>query len=271
MNDSTQRHDAQWQRERDFFDKRAAEASDYDDAIVLERYKRYAGRGLYSKEYALRLAGSLTGKSVLDIGCGMGETSILLAGLGARVTGVDISEGSIDVAKSRARSARVAGSVKFEAIPFEIATDNGEKFDAVWCDAFFHHVIPQLGEVVEKIGGLMKPGALLVLSEPVRFSQFLVRIRRLIPPAPEATPDERPLTREELDQICKPFMVVGIKYTGPLSRVADVWFLNGRAYEAISTSRRALVDSLQRIDSLMMKFPLLSRFAMTAVVVCRRP
>ena len=55
----------------------------------------------------LELMGDVKGKTVLDAGCGFGYYSILLAKSGAIVTGIDISENMIDLAKNNAREASV--------------------------------------------------------------------------------------------------------------------------------------------------------------------
>ena len=49
-----------------------------------------------------------SGERILDIGCGCGDTSLALAKLGARVTGVDISQPMLARAKQRASDARLA-------------------------------------------------------------------------------------------------------------------------------------------------------------------
>src|SRR3954466_2818036 len=57
-------------------------------------------------EQLLRGAGVATGLHVLDIGCGVGELSMLaarLVGRRGRVTGIDIDEGALALAAARAR------------------------------------------------------------------------------------------------------------------------------------------------------------------------
>ncbi len=55
----------------------------------------------------------LAGKRVLDLGCGSGEVSIVAARLGARVAGVDIVEGMVQVARREAAAAGVAEQTEF--------------------------------------------------------------------------------------------------------------------------------------------------------------
>ena len=55
----------------------------------------------------LSLIGDVQGKKVLDAGCGYGYYSVLMAERGARVTGIDISERMIELAKQNARMASI--------------------------------------------------------------------------------------------------------------------------------------------------------------------
>src|SRR5207245_1662924 len=55
----------------------------------------------YPLEYAYALLGDVSGKRVLDFGCGSGEKALLLARRGARVAGIDISTSLLAVAVRR--------------------------------------------------------------------------------------------------------------------------------------------------------------------------
>src|SRR3954449_7445227 len=50
---------------------------------------------------AVRRAGDLAGKRVLDLGCGSGDLTLPLVQAGARVTAVDLSAGMLAVARRR--------------------------------------------------------------------------------------------------------------------------------------------------------------------------
>src|SRR4051794_25816295 len=64
-------------------------------------------------------AGQLAGKRVLDLGCGSGDLTVLLAMAGARVTGVDLSPGMVDVARRRVEHFVPEASAEFAAAPAE--------------------------------------------------------------------------------------------------------------------------------------------------------
>src|SRR4029079_7280719 len=92
-----------WQSEASYFDRVAAREPEITPIRprTIARY-RDPWRSWLIPEYRLQLAGHLAGKRVLDVGCGEGRSSVLLAKLGARVTGIDISPGAIEAARSRA-------------------------------------------------------------------------------------------------------------------------------------------------------------------------
>ena len=56
----------------------------------------------------------LNGQTVLDLGCGSGQVSLLAASMGARVHGIDISPRMLGVARDAADHAGVPGAVRFE-------------------------------------------------------------------------------------------------------------------------------------------------------------
>jgi 2-polyprenyl-3-methyl-5-hydroxy-6-metoxy-1,4-benzoquinol methylase len=55
----------------------------------------------------------VAGKTVLDLGCGSGEVSIVAARLGARVIGLDIVDDMVAIARREAASAGVADRTEF--------------------------------------------------------------------------------------------------------------------------------------------------------------
>src|SRR6202041_3338180 len=106
------------------------------------------------------------------------EQAILLATLGAEVTGIDISPKSVELARERARLAGVSGGAPFGGAPLTQA-EPGTGYDVIWGDGILHHVIADLDRVMDRIVEWGRPGARVLFTEPVNLSRTLHRIRCL--------------------------------------------------------------------------------------------
>lgn len=81
------------------------------------------------------LLGDVSGRSVLDVGCGTGRHSVRLATRGAHVTGVDFSPTMLAKARAKASSATFMQSDLAEPLPFANAS-----FDRVLCGLVLDHI-----------------------------------------------------------------------------------------------------------------------------------
>jgi 2-polyprenyl-6-hydroxyphenyl methylase/3-demethylubiquinone-9 3-methyltransferase len=149
--------------------------------------------------------GALTGRLVLDAGCGGGLVARGLAAAGATVFGLDQSPSSLGVA--RRATAGVPGAFhpaagKLERLPFA-----GDAFDAVVAADVLEHV-PDLPAVVRELARVLAPGGSLVFDTINRtvWAWFTTlfgaeRVLRLMPPH---THDWRLLIRPgELDVLLR--------------------------------------------------------------------
>lgn len=107
------------------------------------------------------------GNQVLDVGCGIGGPSRLAAGMGARVTGIDLTPEFVAAATELSAQSGVAERVSFvttagESLPFE-----PDVFDA----AMMVHVgmnIPDKQAVFAEVHRVLAPGSLFGIYEQMR-------------------------------------------------------------------------------------------------------
>lgn len=106
------------------------------------------------------------GTRVLDVGCGVGRWSSLLAARGAHVTGIDLSPTMIAEAKRRAAAGGVAEHCRFEVQDLA-HLDAGEKFDLLLGVTVLQHILdPEaLRAAVERMAEHLAPGGRMVLLE----------------------------------------------------------------------------------------------------------
>ncbi len=104
----------------------------------------------------------LAGKKVLDIGCGGGILAESMAIRGAHVTGIDLSERALAVA--RLHLLESGQRVDYRSISAEaMALESPGGFDAVTCLEMLEHV-PDPASVVRACAALVKPGGQVFLS-----------------------------------------------------------------------------------------------------------
>lgn len=104
----------------------------------------------------------LAGRHVLDVGCGGGLLAEGMARRGARVTGIDLAPGALEVARLHALESGVA--VDYRQIAAESLADvEPASFDLVTCLEMLEHV-PDPPAVVAALARLVRPGGDVVCS-----------------------------------------------------------------------------------------------------------
>ncbi|WP_294946740.1 bifunctional 2-polyprenyl-6-hydroxyphenol methylase/3-demethylubiquinol 3-O-methyltransferase UbiG [Sulfurivirga sp.] len=104
----------------------------------------------------------LEGMRLCDIGCGGGLVSEALARKGAQVTGIDLAEEALTVARLHALESGL--TIDYRPISAEaLAEEMAGQFDGVTCLDMLEHV-PEPAEVVRAAAHLLKPGGVAVFS-----------------------------------------------------------------------------------------------------------
>jgi ubiquinone/menaquinone biosynthesis C-methylase UbiE len=117
-------------------------------------------------EHLLRDAGIVPGMRVLDIGCGMGDVTMLAAGLVGRagdVISIDMDQASVETARRRASAAGLDNATFHRA---EISAFADPKpFDAT-VGRLVLEFLPETTAIISRLCGLLKPGGIIALQEP---------------------------------------------------------------------------------------------------------
>jgi ubiquinone/menaquinone biosynthesis C-methylase UbiE len=209
---------------------------------IIERYKNPSADTPFSLEYAYHLLGDVSGKTVLDYGCGMGENSVLIASHGGNSIGVDISPDLIELAEKRINQHGFESKAKFQVgSAHELPIEN-ESVDVVFGMAILHHLDLDLAS--KEVFRVLKKGGKAIFLEPVRNSKLIWFIRNLIPyQQPDVSPFERPLTDKELTNFAKDFSFYK-------SRAFNLPFVN--LIEVLGLSDK-LLHSATKFDSKLLK------------------
>lgn len=102
---------------------------------------------------------ALRGKTVLDLGCGIGAQAAELVARGARVLGFDGNEELLGVARSRALA-----SAEFERCDLRALPDVGLEADGLWC-SFAAAYFTDLPAVLASWTRHLRPGGWVALTE----------------------------------------------------------------------------------------------------------
>jgi 2-polyprenyl-6-hydroxyphenyl methylase / 3-demethylubiquinone-9 3-methyltransferase len=168
----------------------------------------------------------LLGKSVLDVGCGGGILSESMAGLGAQVTGIDLSEKALQVAKLHLLESGQKVAYRKVAVE-QLAAEQPASFDVVTCLEMLEHV-PDPASVIKACATLVKPGGQVFFStlnrNPKSYLFAIIGAEYVLNMLPKGTHDyAKFLKPSELAQACRAANlnvvdVVGMSYN-PFSKV----------------------------------------------------
>ena len=168
----------------------------------------------------------LAGKTVLDVGCGGGILAEGMASLGARVTGIDLSEKALSVA--RLHLFESGHSVDYRLISAEaFAEESPGHFDVVTCMEMLEHV-PDPASTIAACARLVKPGGHVFFStinrNPKAYALAIIGAEYVLNMLPRGTHEyEKFIKPSELSRYCRNAGLDTEELTGmsynPLTRV----------------------------------------------------
>jgi len=138
----------------------------------------YERRKLYLAIMRILLAEREAELSVLDYGCGTGDWGLMLAGEGARVAALDLSEAAIQVVLRRAAASGVADRVRgFARDASDLSCFRDAEFDLIYASAAVHNTLKYPNALAELMR-VLRPGGKLVLAETYGNNRLLNAARR---------------------------------------------------------------------------------------------
>jgi ubiquinone/menaquinone biosynthesis C-methylase UbiE len=151
MNDKKRLQDSQqyWDNMASSFDDEPDHG--LHDPVILETWSQFLSASL-----------PITPITALDMGCGTGSLSVVLAGLGHTVTGIDVSPAMISLARMKAEA--LGYPIEFHVMDAASPQLPSEQFDALICRHLLW-TLPEPKEVLKRWAGLLKPKGRLILIE----------------------------------------------------------------------------------------------------------
>ena len=139
----------------------------------------------------------VAGRKVLDVGCGGGILSEALAQRGAEVTGIDMGEAPLGVARLHAQESGL--TIDYRQITAEaLAEQDAGQYDIVTCLEMLEHV-PDPASVIRACATLVKPGGHVYFStinrNPKAYVFAIVGAEYLLKLLPKGTHDYRKFIR----------------------------------------------------------------------------
>jgi len=195
--------------------------------------------------------GDLYGKRALELGCGTGKMSALLARAGAQVTSFDLSAMSVHVARTRAEVNGLADAVRLVVAAGERLPFANNSFDVVFGRAILHHLDVNLG-AGEPLR-VLKPGGKAVFVEPLGMNPVLSFVRDHIPyPNKNPVGDDQPLHYKQVEQWGRGYSYFSyqeVQLLGMLERAFPYRF-------------KVRLWPLHRLDQILLeRFPALRRYS----------
>lgn len=145
---------------------------DFDRIASLTAHEAEA-HALYSS-YLLRHV-PVDCNSVLEVGCGFGAFTRLVAGRSCRVTAVDLSSQMIEVARERSAD---YSNLEFMLGDFLQLPFSADSYDCLVTIATLHHL--PVGEALRKMKSVLRPGGMLILHDLLSDKSFVDKVLNIV-------------------------------------------------------------------------------------------
>jgi magnesium-protoporphyrin O-methyltransferase len=186
---------------QDYFDRTANDAwakLTSDAPVSGIRATVRAGRDQMRSNLIARLPESLSGKRILDAGCGTGALALELANKGASVVAIDLSPNLIELAKERIAPAD-RQNIDFRS--GDMLDDGLGEFDyVVGMDSMIHYCADDMLVVLEKLAPRVSHKIVFTFAPSTLPLEIMIRVGRLFPRKDRA-PFIEPISQTKLSKL----------------------------------------------------------------------
>lgn len=227
--------------------------------------------------FILEQMGDLHGKRLLDVGAGLGETSVYFALQGAHVTAVDVSPGMVDMARRLAAHHGV--ELDYVVCAGEKLEVPSESFEFVYAGNIIHHVADR-DAFFAQVARVLKSGGQFFSTDPIAYNPAINVYRRMA--TETRTEDEQPLTFADIararrfltDVGHREFWIAGLAIFFKYFLWDSVHPNDDRYWKRILREKDAELwwwRPLHALDSLLTRLPLVRWLSWNTVLWGRKP
>lgn len=252
-------------KEAEFHDRREqlrhSDSDEYDRITKNNRFYTIirSSRSFMEDWLAERCQG---GAEALDYCCGLGQTSLIMAERGARVTGIDISAQSVETSRARLAEHGFAEQSRFQVGDAENTCFPDSSFDLIVCNGVLHHL--DVNKAYPELARVLKPGGAVFCVEALAHNPLFQLYRRMTPHMRTAWETDHILSRGAIRQAGRYFDQVSPNFFH-LAGLAAVPLRNKPA--AFDVALR----SLDAFDRIILKVPGLRWWAWQCLFVLTKP
>ena len=264
--------DSIFEKERQFHDQWAS-TIDVEGIKVRDYFESCTAP---ENRFILKQLGDVSGKRLLDLGCGAGENSVYFAKCGAECVASDYSPGMVEVALKLAdKNGVIVQGHTGNAMELDFPDAS---FDIVYASNLLHH-LPNPKLAIREMHRVLKPGGKACFWDPLKHNPVINVYRRIAKDV--RTEDEAPLDINIVKFVESQFSQTSYDTFW----IASLWiFLSfyliekanpnkERYWKKIIIEHERLAPTylqLEKIDRLLKKLPLMKRMAWNLAVVATK-
>ncbi|MFY9225170.1 MAG: class I SAM-dependent methyltransferase [Blastocatellia bacterium] len=256
------------QKEAAFHDEWAS-STDLSEVAVRAAFEAITAP---ENRFILSQMGLVKGKRILDVGAGLGESSVYFALLGAEVTMVDISPKMVELAVKLGKNYGV--EIKGIVCAAESLNVPDNYYDFIYIGNLLHHLTDR-AKLFQQVNSALKPGGRFFSWDPLTYNPVINIYRKIATKV--RTEDESPLTMADLALAKQYFSQVGHREFWLLSLVI---FLKYYLIDRVNPNsdrywKRILKETdsslwwfkpLQKIDDFLTQLPIIRWLAWNIVI-----